>query len=237
MSEPTQGSAATPGHGGARQASVLGGLPPDRLDLLDATGRPCTYQRGQVLFQQGDPGQTVHVICHGRVKIVVPTCLGDEAVVGIRGPGELVGEMALLDDQPRSATVVALEDVATVTLGRDELRCLLRDHPAAAEALLVALTGTIRRLNEQVSDLMYLDVRGRLAKKLLELADAHGRPVAGGIEIGVPLTQEDLASMIGSTRQRISAALGFFEDRGVLARPGRHLVIVQPAALRAGFGE
>jgi CRP/FNR family transcriptional regulator/CRP/FNR family cyclic AMP-dependent transcriptional regulator len=216
---------------------LLRGLPRDRLELLDAVGRRRTYRRGQVLFERGDEGRTVHVLCRGRVKVVVPTWLGDEAVVGIRGPGELLGEMALLDDQPRSATAVALEDVTTLTLGRDEFRRLLRDHPAAAEALLAALAGTIRRLNEQVSDLMFLDVRGRLAKKLLELAAAHGRASGGGVEIGIRLTQEDLAGMIGSTRQRVSAALGFYEDRGMLARRGRYLVISQPAALGDSLGQ
>jgi CRP-like cAMP-binding protein len=140
--------------------------------------------------------------------------------------------MALLDGQPRSATVVALEPVETYALRRQDFLALLRSCPEAVEGLLVALAAMIRRLSEEVIDLMFLDLRGRLVKKLLELAAQHGRRSADSTEIEVELTQEELAGMIGATRPRVNKLLGFFEDQGAIARSGRRIVIREPELLR-----
>jgi CRP/FNR family transcriptional regulator/CRP/FNR family cyclic AMP-dependent transcriptional regulator len=138
----------------------------------------------------------------------------------------------LLDGGPRSATVIAHDDAATVTLSRADFLDLLRRHPTVVEALLSAMARTIRRLSEDVSGLMFLDLRGRLARKLLELARAHGQPTNGAIEIQLSLTQEELASMIGATRPRVNKLLGFFEDQGAINRRGRRIVILNPDALQ-----
>ncbi len=148
------------------------------------------------------------------------------------GPGDLFGELTLLDGAPRSATVVALEDVETATLSRADFQALLRRNPALAEAILATLARTIRRLSDEVTDLMFLDLRGRLAKKLLELAEAHGERVGGSTEIHLSLTQEELAGMIGATRPRVNRILGFFEDRGAIVRRGRSIAVVKPEVLR-----
>src|SRR5207248_7876951 len=139
--------------------------------------RPRAYRRGEVVFHQGDPGEALHVVRQGRVKIVLLSESGEEAVLGLLGPGDVFGEMALLDGGPRSATIVALEPVETATLRRDDLLRLLRRSPAAVDGLLAALARKIRQASEEVGDLMFLGQQAHLAKKLLELAEAHGRPV------------------------------------------------------------
>jgi CRP/FNR family transcriptional regulator, cyclic AMP receptor protein len=213
------------------RSSVLGGLPRAELEQLAAAMRRRSYRQGEVVFHQGDPGDTLHLVYRGRLKIVLASATGDEAVLAIVGPGDLFGEMALLDGGPRSATVVALEPVETATLTRGDFLALLRRSPAAVNGLLAALARVIRQTDEDVGDLMFLDLQGRLAKKLLELAEAHGRQ-ANGIEIQVPLTQEELAAMIGATRPTVNQLLGFYQNRGAITRSGRRIVILKPEILR-----
>jgi CRP/FNR family transcriptional regulator, cyclic AMP receptor protein len=211
---------------------MLQGLSPQERGALLALLRRRRYRRQEVVFHQGDAGDTLHLVRRGRLKVLIPAETGEEAVLTIVGPGDLFGELTLLDGGPRSATVVALEDVETVTLSRADFLDLLRREPAVVEALLATLARTIRRLSEDVTDLMSLDLRGRLAKKLLELAEAHGARSGDSIEIQVSLTQEELAGLIGATRPRVNKLLGFFEDRGAIARRGRRIIIVKPEALR-----
>lgn len=156
---------------------------------------------------------------------------GEEAVLTVVGPGDLFGEMALLDGGPRSATVIPLEPVETYALRRQDFLRLLRTSPSAVEGLLEALARTIRRLSDQVTNLMFLDLRSRLVKQLLELAANHGRRMNGGVEIEIELTQEELAGMIGATRARVNNVLVFFESQGAIARRGRRLVILDPRRL------
>lgn len=211
---------------------VLRGLPRGELEGLASTMRRRTYRRGEPVFHQGDPGQTLHVVYRGRLKIVLPGLHGEEAVLTIVGPGDVFGDLALLDGAPRSASVVALESVETAALSRAEFIELLRRNPVVVDGLLATLAQRIRRLTDEVADLTFLDLHARLAKKLLELAEAHGRPVEGAIAIEIPLTQEELASMIGATRPRVNKLLGLYEDRGAIARRGRHILIMKPVLLR-----
>jgi CRP/FNR family transcriptional regulator/CRP/FNR family cyclic AMP-dependent transcriptional regulator len=215
-----------------RRSLLLHGLPEVELERLVPLLRRRAFRRGQVAFHQGDPGQVLHLVCQGYLKILVPDESGEEALLTIVGPGDLFGEMALLDGGPRSATVIALEAVETLTLDRADFLVLLRTSPVVVESLLAALARTIRRLSDAVLSLMYLDLRSRLVKKLIELAEAHGHEAHGSIEIQVSLTQEELADMIGATRPRVNMLLGFFENRGAIIRRGRRLVIQQPGELR-----
>jgi CRP/FNR family transcriptional regulator, cyclic AMP receptor protein len=215
-----------------RRSVVLRSLPSEELAQLAAMMSRHAYRRGEAIFHQGDPGVALHLISDGHVKVVLWGETGDEVILTVLGPGELVGEMALLDGEPRSATVVALEPVQTAALLRADFLAFLRRSPAAVEGLVAGLARTIRRLSAEVGDLATLDLHGRLAKKLLELAEAHGRPADGAIEIQVPLTQEELAGMIGSTRPRVNRLLGFYEDRGAIARRARRIVILEPDVLR-----
>jgi CRP/FNR family transcriptional regulator, cyclic AMP receptor protein len=215
-----------------RGSLMLHRLSPRELERVGAVLRPRRYARDAPVFYQEDPGEELHLVVRGHLKVVVPTEAGEEAVLTVLRPGDLFGEMALLDGQPRSATVVALEPVETYALRRPDFLMLLRTSPKAVEGLLAALAKMIRRLSDEVIDLMFLDLRGRLVKKLLELAAEHGRKSNNGIEIEVELTQEELAAMIGATRPRVNSLLGFFEDHAAISRHGRRLVIREPELLR-----
>ena len=213
---------------------LLQGVPAEALGQLLRVVRRRSYHRSEVVFHQGDPGDTLHLIRAGRVKIVLPAETGDEVVLAILGPGDCFGEMAVLDGEPRSASVVAMEQVETLALGRQDFRTFFRSSPETAERLVINLARIIRKVNEDVADLAFLDLPGRLAKKLLELADSHGQPMEGGrgIEIAVPLTQEELAGMIGATRPSVNKILGWYEDQGAIQRRGRRIAIFKPDDLR-----
>jgi CRP/FNR family cyclic AMP-dependent transcriptional regulator len=204
------------------------------LSQLTRSLRRRTFQRGEVIFHQGDPGDTLHLVQKGRIKVVLPAESGDEVLLAILGPGNCFGELALLDGESRSATVVAIEPVETLTLGRSDFMAFVRANPETAERLMINLAHIIRKVNEDVADLAFLDLPGRLAKKLLDLAHDHGQPMPGGdgIEISVPLTQEELAGMVGATRPSVNKVLGWYEDQGAIQRRGRKIAIFKPEALR-----
>ena len=211
---------------------LLANLPPDALGRLGSVARRRTYRRGEVIFHQGDPGDSLHFLTEGRVKVVLDAETGEEAVIAILGPGDSFGELALIDGEPRSATVEALEPVQTVSLARADFMALIRNSPQLAERLMITLAGMVRRADETMADLVFLDLEGRLVKKLLELAEAHGRDVDGAIEIELPMTQEDLAAMIGATRASVNKLLGWYEDHGAIQRRGRRIAIFDKDRLR-----
>ena len=148
------------------------------------------------------------------------------------GPSEAFGELALLDGAPRSATVEAVEPTESIVLRRDDFLQTIHEDKRALDAMLGTLANMIRRLTGEVTDLSTLDLRGRLAKKLIELADQHGKPVEDGVEIDIPLTQESLAAMVAATRPSINKDLGWFEDVGAIRRRGRRIIVTDAALLQ-----
>jgi CRP/FNR family transcriptional regulator/CRP/FNR family cyclic AMP-dependent transcriptional regulator len=215
-----------------RQVPLFAELSAEELDGLAAALRRRRYPRGAVIFLAGDPNAQLYLIEAGRVRIGLTSPEGKEVVLTVLGPGDLFGDLALLDGQPRSASVVALEPVETAVLRRADFLDLLRRSPSAVDGLLARLAGMIRRLTDEVADLMFVDQQGLLAKKLLELAEAHGRPDDRQVEIEVPLSQDELAQMIGATRPRVNQLLGIFEAEGAITRRRRRVTIRDPEILR-----
>jgi CRP/FNR family transcriptional regulator/CRP/FNR family cyclic AMP-dependent transcriptional regulator len=214
------------------RTALLRDLTDEDLGHIVGLAHRRTFRRGEVVFHQGDAGDALHIVETGRLKVIVYGESGSETVLSILGPGESFGELALIDGEPRSATVQALEPAQTVSVRRDEFLALLRTHPETNERLLVALVAKIRQLTDTVSDLAFLDLEGRLAKKLLELAALHGSETGGVAEIEVPLTQEDLAAMVGATRASVNKVLGWYEDRHLISRLGRRITLLDPERLR-----
>jgi CRP/FNR family transcriptional regulator, cyclic AMP receptor protein len=215
------------------QTPVFRGLSHEHLDQLAALARRRVYQRGEAVFYQGDPGGTLYVIVSGQVKVVVTSESGEEVVVAILGPGDCFGELSLLDGEPRSATVRALDAVEAIALSRRDFLEVAQPTPLTME-LLILLARRVRQTDELAADMAFLDLRGRLAKTLLELAKAHGRRAGaqGGVEIELQITQRDLAAMIGATRESVNKLLSWYEDRGVIQRRSGHIVVVDRERLR-----
>ena len=192
-----------------------------------------TYRRGQTLFHQGDPGDALYVVVDGSVAVVVSNENGDRMVLTTLFPPDLLGEISLLDGGSRSAGAEACEDTAVYILSRAAFLETLREHPALADPLLRSLGGLVRRLSEQASDFVFLDLPGRVAKVLLRLAEDCG-PVVEGAEI--PITQGRLAEMAGGSRQSVNQILQAFQQRGLVEVQGRKVLIERPDLLRRRAG-
>ena len=186
----------------------------------------------QVIFHHGDPGGLLYIIVNGKVKITHTTLDGQEAMLAIFGAGDFFGELALLDDSPRSATAEALEETETLTLHREEFIRYIGDNPDFALHVLHTLAQHIRRLNNQISDIFFLDLPARLARQLLQLASQHGQKTDDGIRIELSLTQTDLAEMTGATRVSINKALGRFRRAGWVRVSGRRFTILDEDELQ-----
>lgn len=193
---------------------------------------PRRFGSGQVIFHLGDPGGLLYIIIEGKVKISNSTPDGQEALLAILGAGDFFGELALLDDAPRSATAEALQPTEAMTLHRAEFVRFIGENPDFAYHVLQVLAKRIRHLNDQINDVFFLDLNGRLARTLLNLADRHGRASDEGRVIDLSLTQTDLAEMTGATRVSINKTLGRFRRAKWVRVKGRQITLLDEGALR-----
>jgi CRP/FNR family transcriptional regulator, cyclic AMP receptor protein len=194
------------------------------------------YPPGQYLWFQGDPGDYLAVIVSGLVKVVVTSEQGDEMVLVTLGPPETVGELAVIDQGPRSASVIAAGTTTVLIISRPAILQLVRTSPLLLDNLLVSLGSLVRRLTEQASDLVFLDVAGRVAKLLVRLADERGREHGGSVTLDLGVTQSDLARMVGASRPPVNRVLQALAARGLITMHGRTIVIRDAAALRRRAG-
>jgi CRP/FNR family transcriptional regulator/CRP/FNR family cyclic AMP-dependent transcriptional regulator len=226
-----------------RACRLFRDLDEDSLALVAAALRPRRFRRDETIFHAGDPGDALFIVADGQVKITLPPDDGsDPAILTTIGRGGFFGELAMLDGAPRSATAVALDAVATQVLHRDPFERLVDTQPALRHALLMSLAGEIRRLTSQVEDLHFLDLPGRLARRILRMLDDDPADGDGGIvrspgpgerRLSWPYTQTELAGMIGGSRQSVNRLLADFVARGLLRFEGDALVIPDPARLVA----
>jgi CRP/FNR family cyclic AMP-dependent transcriptional regulator len=203
------------------------------LDAAGLTGlthgmRVRRFRRGETIFHLGDPGDALFIVMAGSIKITLPADTGEEAILATLRPGDFFGELALLDGAPRSATAVAIEATETYILPRDRFRELIATEPVMREALLATLAAEVRRLTHHVEELHFLDITGRLASRLARLAAESGarRLADGSVQLAGPLTQGDLAAMIGCTRQSVNKLLGMFSEEGLIRLDRDRIVIL-----------
>lgn len=212
----------------------FGGLEPDALDRLAAGMRSRRFRRGEVIFHVGDPGDALFVIVSGEVKISLPSETGDEAILATLRPGDVFGELALLDGAPRSASASALTAAETVILPRERFRELIATETGVRDALLASIAGELRRLTTHVEELHFLDITGRLAARLARLAQEGGTPLPdGSLRLRTNLTQGDLAAMVGCTRQSVNKLLGQFTDDGLIRLERDAIVVTDLEGLSA----
>jgi CRP/FNR family cyclic AMP-dependent transcriptional regulator len=192
--------------------------------------------RGQTLFDEGDPGDRLYVVTHGKIKLGRTSPDGRENLLAVLGPGEMFGELSLFDPGPRTATATAVTDSTLIGLGHDDLQPWLTGRPEVAAQLLGALARRLRRTNEAMADLVFSDVPGRVAKQLLDLARRFGVPTDDGVRVTHDLTQEELAQLVGASRETVNKALADFASRGFLRLEARAVVIldIERLSRRAG---
>ncbi len=210
------------------------GLNPESLERVAAGMRSRRFRRGEVIFHLGDPGDALFVLMSGDVKISLPSETGDEAILATLRPGDVFGELALLDGAPRSASATALTATETVVLPRDRFRELIATEAGVRDALLASIAGELRRLTTHVEELHFLDMTGRLAARLVRLAQEGGVPAPDGtVRLRANLTQADLAAMVGCTRQSVNKLLGQFTDDGLVRMDRDGIAILDMGGLLA----
>jgi CRP/FNR family cyclic AMP-dependent transcriptional regulator len=214
-----------------RQAPLFAALDDEAADALRATMVQSEVPRGQVLFHEGDPGDRLYVIVEGKMKLGRASGDGRENLLAILGPGEMFGELSLFDPGPRNATGTAVADTVLLGLGNEDLTVWLSDRPDVARQLLRALARRLRRTNENLADLVFSDVPGRVAKALLDLSERFGRPTEDGLRVAHDLTQEELAQLVGASRETVNKALADFAHRGWLRLEGKSVLILDPERL------
>ena len=209
-----------------RRAPLFKALDDDAAGALLQQMSRSRMERGDVLFREGDAGDTLYVIGEGKVKLGRTSTDGRENLVAILGPGEMFGELSLFDPGPRTMTATAVAETQLMGLTNDSLSGLLYGRPEVAKALLAALAQRLRRTNEHLADLVFTDVPGRVAKALLDLASRFGRPVDEGVMVTHDLTQEELAQFVGASRETVNKALADFATRGWLKLEARAVLLV-----------
>ena len=184
------------------------------------------YPKGSVILFEDDPGDSLFIVRGGRVKVVLVAEDGREVILGILGVGEHFGELSLIDEQPRSAHVIAMEDSSLLVLRREDFRKRVEANPSVAWSLLAELSRRLRRADGQIGSLVLLDVAGRIARMLLDTADA-----GDGVLIEKPLTHQTIAHLIGASRETVSRAMREFQDAGWIGTERRRIRIVDRPAL------
>jgi CRP/FNR family transcriptional regulator len=191
------------------------------------------YRKGAVVFVQGEKGTRCYVIVSGTVKISAYHPDGREAVLAVLGPGDVFGELSLFDEAPRSADASVIEDAELLSIDKGTITDAATSHPELALALLQQLSRRLRLTNDSLQDVAFFDVAGRVARRLADLADAHGVPEQDGTLITLSVSQEALANMVGATRESVNKALAALTRRGLVARQGRRYWVANVEALRA----
>jgi CRP/FNR family transcriptional regulator len=188
--------------------------------------------KGQTLFSENDAGDRLYVVLEGKIKLSRTAADGRENLLSVLGPGEMFGELSLFDPRPRTASAIALTEARLAGLGHDDLRPWLTGRPEVALHLLRALAQRLRRTNDVIADLVFTDVPGRVAKQLLDLAERFGQKTEEGVRVHHDLTQEELAQLVGASRETVNKALADFAQRGWLRIEAKAVLILDKERLQ-----
>ena len=197
-----------------RKAPLFSALDDEASATLRESMIPVKVSKGSTLFKEGDAGDRLYVVVEGKLKLGTTSTDGRENLLSILGPGEMFGELSLFDPGPRTATATAITDSQVLGLGHTDLNPWLAGRHEVAKSLLQALAHRLRRTNETMSDLVFADVPGRVAKALLELGEKFGTKTNDGLYVHHDLTQEELAQLVGASRETVNKALADFASRG-----------------------
>lgn len=209
-----------------RNAPLFRGLDDEAAAALRASMTEEGVERGEVLFTEGDEGDRVYVVMKGKVKLGRKAPDGRENLLALLGPGQMFGELSLFDPGPRSATCTAVTETTLLALSHRDLLPWLAGRPEVARGLLLQLASRLRQSNDTLADIVFADVPGRVAKRLLDLSTRFGVPSDGGIRVAHDLTQEELAQLVGASRETVNKALADFVSRGWIRLEQRSVIIL-----------
>lgn len=215
-----------------KRDSAFASCPDAVIDDILRRGHVQRFARGETVCRQGDPGDSLMIVLSGSLKVTNVTTEARDVVLGFMKPGALLGEVAALDGRERTASVVTLEPVEVVTIYRRDLLPILRQSP---ESMLALLEGVCARLRSTINlvESYALETEARVASCLVRLLDEYGAKADGGTAIDLKLTQRDLGSHLGLTRETVSRTLGEFREQGLLEIRGTAIVVLDPAGLKS----
>jgi CRP/FNR family transcriptional regulator, cyclic AMP receptor protein len=219
-----------------KDVPLLARLREDDLQALASRGNVRRFRSGAVIFHEGAKGDSLHIIVEGAVRISMLSSKGEEATLAILGPGECIGDLSMLDGRPRSASAIASQPTKTLIVTRDHFRTWLLDHPRSAVVLLETLSLRVRRTDEALADMAFLDLPRRLAKRIMELMNNHPEVHAKGRHsVKLKVTQSELASMLGVSRESVNKQLNALAKTGAIALGRGSITVKDTKALQAAL--
>ena len=235
-------SGSLPGEGAGRlpsglvnqilaRSGLVQGVEPSAYSSLVRQLHLVDFPRRHTVFDEGDPGDRLFIIVRGKAKVGRRSADGRENLLAIMGPSDIFGELAIFDPGPRTSTVTTITELTAVSMDRGALRSWIAERPEVAEQLLRVLARRLRRTNNYLSDLIFTDVPGRVAKQLLQLAERFGIPEGEDLRLTHDLTQEEIAQLVGASRETVNKALADFAERGWIRVDFGTILILAPERL------
>ena len=208
------------------RAGIFQGVDPDAVSALIADMETVTFPRGMTIFDEGEPGDRLYIIVSGKVKLARHAPDGRENLLSVMGPSDMFGELSIFDPGPRTSSAVCVTEVTAATMDSNMLKAWIDNHPEISQQLLRVLARRLRRTNASLADLIFTDVPGRVAKTLLQLANRFGTQEGGALRVNNDLTQEEIAQLVGASRETVNKALATFAHRGWIRLEGKSVLIV-----------
>jgi CRP/FNR family transcriptional regulator, cyclic AMP receptor protein len=213
------------------RSGLVQGVEPGAVAALTEYLHPVEFPRGYSVFAEGEPGDRLYIIVSGKVKLGRRSSDGRQNILAVMGPSDMFGELSIFDPGPRTSSATTITKVRAVSMDRDALKAWITDRPEIAEQLLRVLARRLRRTNDNIADLIFTDVPGRVAKQLLLLAQRFGTPEGAALHVTHDLTQLELAQLVGSSRETVNKALVDFAQRGWIQCNGKSMLISDPERL------
>jgi CRP-like cAMP-binding protein len=213
------------------RAGIFQGVEPGAAEALAGELETVDFPRGHVIFSEGEQGDRLYIIANGKVKIGRKSPDGRENLLAVFSPSDMFGELSIFDPGPRTSSATTITEVRAYTMDRTALREWIAKRPDIAEQLLRVIARRLRRTNNSLADLIFTDVPGRVAKALLQLARQFGSQESGLLRVTHDLTQEEIAQLVGASRETVNKALADFAQRGWLRLEGKSVLILEPERL------
>lgn len=219
-----------------QKINLFNAIPPDQMEELDRITRMSAVKKKETIYLPGDPSHQVYLLKSGRVKIARLSEEGREVTFALLEPGEIFGELEVLDDLPRDTLAEALDDSELCIMQRETFLSLIRSKPELSFRLTKLIGFRMRQIESRVEDLVFRDVPSRLAHLLLQLSKEYGKETPQGILLRIKITHQDIANLIGSIRETVSAVLGEFKKEGMISFDGRQIILLRPDLLKVRAG-
>ena len=207
------------------RAGIFQGVDPSAVRFLIEQLDSVTFPRGTTIFDEGEPGDRLYVIISGKVKLARHSVDGRENLLTVMGPSDMFGELSIFDPGPRTSSAICVTEVTAATMDSGMLQQWITEHPEIPQQLLRVLARRLRRTNNSLADLIFTDVPGRVAKALLQLANRFGTQEGGALRVHHDLTQEEIAQLVGASRETVNKALAEFAHRGWIRLEGKSVLI------------